>query len=147
MVYHVTRDIDDVASYQSAQTPCLAQGEGSQVLVISPDPLSTHTAYWVRHCSVRISSSHATYHQTPDSQSHILTLTIRLTSYLILFPVSRISNPERGGGVNRVMERRRAEWVRTQTQTRSSGSLQPDVTVGPYQNDITATAQRSNILF
>ena len=37
-----------------------------QVLMFSLDPRPAHTAYWVKHCSVRISSSHATNHQTPD---------------------------------------------------------------------------------
>ena len=63
-----------------------------QVLMFSLDPRSAHTAYWVKHCSVRISSSHATNHQTPETFfDHIdIIIGIRLTFLNCIKSVSGI---------------------------------------------------------
>ena len=61
-----------------------------QVLMFSLDPRSSHTAYWVKHCSVRISSSHATNHQTPDFLRSQIIIGIRLTFLNCIKSVSGI---------------------------------------------------------
>ena len=84
-----------------------------QVLMFSLlDPHSTHTAYWVKHCSVRISSSHATNHQTFNHISLHQPYNYWYSSHISkLYKIRVRDNPGSEGGVRELWRGRNIRGI------------------------------------